>query len=370
MADLAQQVLESGYTADELIIIGLNVVKLCGKTGAGDSVISELSSIRKMLGEATATGATVNAPANAVLAELKDLKQMMGASANRGKVAENMVMATLVRSFPSDSIDRVASEAGMCDIMLSDGDVRVAIEVKNYEINVPGSQVKKFERDLMAMDITAGIMISCKTGIAGVAGQFAYKMLGAKLAIYLSNGDDGLAVVWAVLFIKATMSMMKRLAVDNTGKVNPTAILLFIEAKLETIRECIADNYRMRESIAKMKATMLRTLDNSVEELTHGLNLSKSRLQGLVDGFGEYIATGAVPVLPVLPTVAKPDVEVPLSVSQPKKKPIANVRSIAELRKEAEALGISTKGMTKGHLAEVLSNIQLSDKREHVEPDR
>jgi len=323
-AELSKRVLESGYGIDELVEIGLAVTSLCQKKNDESYLLSELQAIKHTMG----TG---------VIPELHSIKQMMGASAKKGAIAENAIMSTIVKNFPDYEVENVAHKAGMCDMLISDGCIRTAIEIKNYETNVPSSEVKKFEHDLISMDVTSAIMISCKSGIAHVHGQFTYKMIGSKLAVFLSNGgNDGLSVVWAVLFIKATTAMIKKLASESYHNV--ALVLSYVESKLETIRECIVDNHNTRDSLARMKANMMRSMDNSMEDIIHILNLNKSRLQGLVESFSEFLSTEKVPVSVGLALESKEDKK----------------QTLIELRKKAKEMGIETKKLKKQQIADLL----------------
>lgn len=311
---LSRRVLESGYGVNELIEIGLTVTRMCKNKSNPESVD--------------------------LLSELQIIKQMMGAPAKRGALAENSIIATLVKSFPEYDIENVTHRAGMCDVLISDETVRIAVEVKNYEENVPSSQVKKFERDLISMDVTAAIMISCKSGIASAHGQFTYKMIANKLAVFLANGgNDGISIVWAVLFIKASSNMIRKLANESGQSVS--LVLAYVESKLETVRDCIVDNHSAREALTRMKANMMRAMDNSVEDIVHILNLNKSRLQGLVESFAEFLSTDKVPV----------SIGIAVEAKEEKK------QTLTELRKKAKELGIETKGLKKQELIEQIGII-------------
>ena len=336
-AELSKRVLESGYGVNELIEIGLAVTSLCQKNGPGDYLLSELQAIRHDVGSKSHAE---HAQKEHVLSELHNIKQMMGASAKKGAVAENAIMSTIVKNFPNYEVENMAHKAGMCDLLVSDGSMRIAIEIKNYETNVPSSEVKKLERDLMSMDVSSAIMISCKSGIALVNEQFAYKMVGNKLAVFLSNGgNDGLSVVWAVLFIKSSLSIIKKLATESDHSTG--LVLRYVESKLETIRECIADNNATRDSLARMKAAMMRSMDNAMEDILHTLNLNKSRLQHLVESFSEFISTEKAPISIGLAVEPKEDKR----------------QTLADLRKKAKEMGIDTKKLKKQQIIDAMQPV-------------
>jgi hypothetical protein len=226
-----------------------------------------------------------------VLNEIQNIKLMLGGSANKGKAAEESILVSLSKFFPDTEIDATGYESGKGDIVMNLGDFKIMIEVKNYNSNVPTKEQDKFHRDLINNDYKAAIMISCNSGIVGHKNQFDYKTIGNKFAVYLSNsGNDALSVMWAVLFIKSSLGLVNKISHEN--KENKELMSTYVENKLKIIKDCIEDNMKMRDIIFSMKSSITRTVENSIEHMIQSMNMSKNRLQSLVENFNELIDSG------------------------------------------------------------------------------
>jgi hypothetical protein len=282
------------------------------------------------------------APNWEVLNEIQTLKLMLGGSANKGKAAEGSIQSSLSKFFPDIEIDAIGYESGKGDIVMNFKDFKIMIEVKNYSINVPTREQDKFHRDLISNDYKAAIMVSCNSGIVGHTNQFDYKTIGDKFAIYLSNsGNDAMSVMWAVLFVKSSLGLINKISQDN--KDNQELISTYVENKLKIIKDCIEDNTKMRENIFNMKSTIIRTLDNSIEHLIQAMNISKNRLQSLVENFNELIDSGK---LSTDLNILYSDTNVAKTLEE---------HTVKELQAKAKELGIKkVSTLTKPHLLDAL----------------
>lgn len=226
-----------------------------------------------------------------VLNEIQNIKLMLGGSANKGKAAEESILVNLSKFFPHIEIDATGYKSGKGDIVMNLGDIKIMIEVKNYSNNVPTKEQDKFHRDLINNNYKAAIMVSCNSGIAGHTSQFDYSNIGNKFAVYLSNsGNDALSVMWAVLFIKSSLGLVNKISQEN--KNDQKLIKTYVENKLKIIKDCVEDHMKMRDNIFSMKSAIMRTLENSVEHMIQSMNISKNRLQSLIENFNEILDSG------------------------------------------------------------------------------
>jgi hypothetical protein len=272
--EIYYEVESSRYSLKELVILGLKTARILENSYVEEPDV-----------------AVLNEPDLMVLNELQNIKLMLGGSANKGKAAENSILINLSKFFPDTEIDATGYESGMGDIVMNLGDFKIMIEVKNYSINVPTKEQDKFHKDLISNDYKAAIMLSCNSGIVGHKNQFDYEIIGNKFAVYLSNsGNDALSIMWAVLFIKSSLDLINKISCEN--KDNQELISTYVENKLKVIKECIEDNMKMRDCIFKMKSSIMRTVENSVEHMIQSMNVSKNRLQSLVENFNELIDSG------------------------------------------------------------------------------
>ena len=286
-----------------------------------------------------------------VLSAIQNIKLMLGGSANKGKAAEGSILSSLLKFFPDTEIDATGYESGKGDIVMNFRDFKIMIEVKNYSINVPTREQDKFHRDLISNDYKAAIMVSCNSGIVGHTNQFDYKNIGDKFAIYLSNsGNDALSVMWAVLFIKSSLGLVKKISQEN--KDNQELISIYVENKLKIIKDCIEDNIKMSETIFNMKSTIIRAVENSIEHMIQSMNVSKNKLQSLVESFNELIDSGKLST----------DLNILYSDSNCVK--MLDESTVKELQIKAKELGVKKfSTMTKPHLIDAIRNIKTDIKK-------
>ena len=255
--ELYPTILDTGLTLMELVVIGINTTRLI-KDNSHIYDDDETDSISNDDEPANLTNSNWE-----ILSEIKKIQLTLGGSANKGKIAEETILQNITKFFPDSEINATGYQSGKGDIVMITNGIKLMVEVKNYNINVPTKEQDKFHRDLLSNDYNAAIMISCNSGIAGHKNQFDYKTIGNKFAVYISNaGNDAYSILWAVLFIKSSISLINKISREN--KENEELIAVYVENKLKIIKDCIEDNAKMRESIFNMKASIIRTVDNSI----------------------------------------------------------------------------------------------------------
>lgn len=94
-------------------------------------------------------------------------RYMTAQPAVKGKEAEFNYETTLNMLFPTGEVKRLAKESHSCDIelSLSESNIKVLFEIKNYKNNVPKTQIDKFHHDIKHKK-SHGIMISVESGIS------------------------------------------------------------------------------------------------------------------------------------------------------------------------------------------------------------
>jgi hypothetical protein len=324
--EIYHEVESSKLSLKELVILGLQTSRMIGDFHDEEKEINSIE------------------PNWEVLGEIQKIKLMLGGSANKGKAAEGSILASLSKFFPDTEIDDIGYESGKGDIVMNFGDFKIMIEVKNYSINVPTKEQDKFHRDLISNDYKAAIMVSCNSGIVGHKNQFDYNTIGNKFAVYLSNsGNDALSVMWAVLFIKSSLSLVNKISQEN--KDSQELISTYVENKLKIIKDCVEDNMKMRDTIFTMKSSIARTVDNSVEHMIQSMNVSKNRLHSLVENFNELLDSG------------KLSTDLNILYAEAKVAKTLEEHSVSELKIQAKELGVKKiSKMTKPKIIESIRN--------------
>ncbi len=270
--------------------------------------------------------------------ELLKLTSLLGSGTDKGKIEERVIGINLCKLLPNAEIDDTGYIAGAGDIIVHYKECRVMIEVKNYSKNVPRHEQEKFSRDLLQNKYDAGILASCGSGIANKHNKFEYSTIQGKLAIYLSNaGSNGDSVMWAILFIVAIASMLKK--IDQNNEIQRKLVILHVESELNELKSCIIDNNNVVSQLTSMRNNIVRCMNNEIIALEKILDANNGKLKKLIRGFDILIDNGVMNVnLDVV------DIDSSQNVS------LENMK-VAELRAMADKLGMKdVKKMKKGDL--------------------
>ena len=266
--DLYKEIIDSKLNIKELLQMGLKTCKLIKEKDTEEKNSSNL----------------------VILNELQKMQTILGISSKKGGVSENIILENICKYFPNADIKSIGFESGKGDILIKLDDINIMLEIKNYKINVPKKEIDKFHRDLINNDYDASIFISINSGITGYKNKFSYEMIGNKFAIYLSNtGTDGLSISWAILFIKASLKLTKKLLHKNKNNIN--IINNFIENKLKLLKNCIVDANNINDSLIKMKKDLMRNIEISTMHIINTLNMSKNKINDIINDFDNFIET-------------------------------------------------------------------------------
>jgi hypothetical protein len=118
--------------------------------------------------------------------ELSRILKKMENSSHKGKISENILSNILVPLFPNGEISSVGTQKETGDIILSRyGKPIILIENKNYNVNVPQDEVKKFIRDT-EIQKCCGLFLSQNSGISH-KNNFEISLNNGNVLIYLHN---------------------------------------------------------------------------------------------------------------------------------------------------------------------------------------
>lgn len=224
--------------------------------------------------------------------EIKDIKtemlrlnMMLGGGTKKGKIAERIVTQNLVKHFPDAEIDDTGYEFGKGDITMMYQRYKIMIEVKNYDgRSVTTAEQQKFHRDLSQNDYDAGILLSCRSGIAYKKDKFMHETTSDnKLAVYVSNaGSEGYALIWAVLFIVKSLELCKTLKKEQN---NREQVFAYIKKKLQDIETCVNYIEKASKKLFDMKTNIIKTLENGTKNVENILNDTKKSLLNYIEDF-------------------------------------------------------------------------------------
>lgn len=224
--------------------------------------------------------------------ELKDIKtemlrlnMMLGGGTKKGKLAEKIVIQNLVKHFPDAEIDDTGYEFGKGDIILTYNRYKIMIEVKNYDgRSVTTIEQQKFHRDLAQNDYNAGILVSCRSGIAHKKDKFMYELSSDnKIVVYLSNaGSEGYGLIWAILFIVKSLRLSEEITKEQDEYEQ---VFLYVKRKLTIVEKCISYIEKANKNLFDMKTNIIKTLNNGTKNVENVLNETKKDLFNYVEEF-------------------------------------------------------------------------------------
>jgi len=223
-----------------------------------------------------------------VLVAKEDNSLLLSMNTQKGKLAERKVFESLTEFLPDAEIEDTGYKPGKGDIIIRYLDVCIMLEIKNYSKNVPSSEKDKFHRDLLASEeYNAGIMMSCCSGICNttnIAQGIAYRQLGNKFAVYLSNAGFSCTerLVWAILFI---VTLQQYCTVTSDMEINPHRVAAYVSGKLAQIESCVTEITDMQGLLDNHKINMIKTLNNGVSALEISITFLRKRLQSVVNDF-------------------------------------------------------------------------------------
>lgn len=291
----------------------------------------------------------------ALSSEVYKINSLLGGGTKKGKVTEKVLCECLHKLFPDAEINDIGYQAGKGDIFVHYKNYNIMIEVKNYGTNVPRAEKDKFHRDLIQNDYSAGILVSCRSGIVGAPSNIEYKSIGNKFAVYLSYaGSNGESIMWAILFI---VSSLKRISEES--EQNKEVVTSYVRGKLMHVESCLEDVLSMTEGVYKIKSDVNRVLNVSVSNMETRISLTRQKLEALIKSFKLLLDTGEIDT--DMSTLC-------LNSADISKGSVHNM-TVAELKDKARLLGLKLSG-TKNVLKERIEDfIKVKKKRKRKTVD-
>jgi len=214
-------------------------------------------------------------------------RYMTSQPAIKGKEAEQGYENMLNSLFPSGEIRRLAKENHSCDLELTlhKPEIHILFEIKNYQNNVPKSQIEKFHHDLRNKK-AHGIMISVESGIA-LRTNFQVELITIQenedengnpiskqiIALYLPQHQNNQeSILTAVNIITSLSEWIEKLNA-NGEKTEKSFSLTTFQKITETIQTLQMSYFTAKQSLDKAKAVLD---DQNIHQLRTLLEIDKS----------------------------------------------------------------------------------------------
>jgi hypothetical protein len=188
-------------------------------------------------------------------------------SSKKGELSENMLESILIKLYPSSEIINTTGQISSGDFILKrNNQVKILIENKNYESNVPKREIDKFILDVETQNCS-GIMISQHSGIS-FKKNFEIDINNGNILIYIHNMNyDSDKIVIACDIIDNLSNKIKELnGTDEHVKISSNILQLineqyqrFIEKKELIISQL---NNNTKQIIESLKDLELSELNN------------------------------------------------------------------------------------------------------------
>lgn len=198
--------------------------------------------------------------ANANQSNVSALLSKMENSSSKGKMSENLLLNILQSVYPSACIDSVGTQKETGDVMFSRRDkCAILIENKNYNTNVPQTEVQKFIRDCETQQCS-GLFLSQTGGICNKH-NFEMDIHDGNVLLYIHN------VHYDKEIIQVGIDIIDHFK-SNLDKIND-------KVDVNTIKKDVLDNihkeytaYRLqKDNLQKMIKEMHNKLMKQVDEL-------------------------------------------------------------------------------------------------------
>jgi hypothetical protein len=280
-------VINSGLTATELVILGLKTVAiLTNKLNIQDALKSALD-VEDDYEEPDLKVSEKNHLE--LLNEIQKLNLNIGGSSQKGKVAEDIICSNLCGHFPYAEITNTTGIAQKGDLIVKINGLVIMIEIKNYKINVGSKEKDKFYRDATSNDYDASILVSCSSGIVGKHSRFEHEEENGAILMYISNaGNDGLSIMWSILFITASMDMIKKS--KNTPEYDIALIFRTVNAQLIGLTSDIEHLRDLKDSVLQTKTSTIRVLELGTARTIKKVDKLSKSIQYKIDEFSKVFA--------------------------------------------------------------------------------
>ena len=189
-------------------------------------------------------------------------------SSKKGELSENMLESILIKLYPSSEIINTTGQISSGDFILkrNNNKVKILIENKNYDSNVPKREIDKFILDVETQNCS-GIMISQHSGIS-FKKNFEIDINNGNILIYIHNMNyESDKIVIACDIIDNLSNKIKELnGTDEHVKISSNILQLineqyqrFIEKKDLIISQL---NNNTKQIIESLKDLELSELNN------------------------------------------------------------------------------------------------------------
>jgi hypothetical protein len=137
-------------------------------------------------------------------------------SSKKGIITENILFNNLIKAFPSSEVVNTSNISNSGDIMIKHDDhPTILIDSKNYNANVPKTEVEKFYRDCL-MNNCSGILCNSNNGISN-KDNFHVDIHESKILIYISNHEFNISLFQ--LAVKIIYNIHKIIQNNKTDNV-------------------------------------------------------------------------------------------------------------------------------------------------------
>jgi hypothetical protein len=192
-------------------------------------------------------------------------------SSKKGEMSENILESLLNNSFPSSEIIKTTGQINSGDFMIKrNNKVKILIENKDYDSNVPKKEIDKFIFDVNTQNC-GGIMISQHSGIT-FKKNYEIDINNGNILIYIHNMNyDVEKIILACDIIDNLSDKIKELNGSNEHvKISSNVLLLineqyqrFIEKKELIINQLNNNNKQIIESLKNLELVELNNILSS-----------------------------------------------------------------------------------------------------------
>jgi hypothetical protein len=274
---------------NELMTVALNI----GRLSLKHANYNEENGMKELICETiSATLAPQKAGMDTLVSEFRKIGFGNEGSSKKGKSNEILILKKLTSEIANWEFTKVSSDAMNCDLLATNGDDTVAIELKDYTHPVPSKEIKKFIRDVASKCPTAGLFLST-TNITGQDHDYCVdnRMINGKITplLFVANASPA---SWVLAFLLLEELMNRK---GDTQTIDNQQITIAINTFMESINDSInrltsldSEISRMRSEYIENRKKITDLLDDTYKSIFMLEMNMKIELQSIIGEFTKH----------------------------------------------------------------------------------
>jgi len=212
--------------------------------------------------------------------QLRRIVPTIATPAKKGDITVENIYESFREHFMDDSFEDVSRIGKYADILATtDTNEKVLVELKDYQNEVPSTEVDKFWRDMEVRNSNYGIFISMRTSISKCSGCINLKRKLNRTAIFVVNNElNWKGHLFAFYIIKKLVEIEKLKHKETVGED--------LSSAFSRIHNIIRDIQKLTEDIDEISKTAdeIKTLSGKrLDKIVSIVNIYKQKINEKIE---------------------------------------------------------------------------------------